>query len=39
MTVAGQLADAHGAATGFLVPLVGTVLALITLVSLRSRLA
>ncbi|WP_327710646.1 MFS transporter [Streptomyces sp. NBC_00464] len=38
VTVAGQLADAHGASTGFLVPLVGTVLALVTLVSLRSRL-
>ncbi|MFD0022202.1 MFS transporter [Streptomyces sp. NPDC058382] len=38
VTVAGQLADAHGASTGFLVPLVGTVLALATLLSLRSRL-
>ncbi|MCX5140879.1 MFS transporter [Streptomyces sp. NBC_00338] len=38
VTVAGQLADAHGASTGFLVPLVGTVLALVTLVGLRSRL-
>lgn len=38
VTVAGQLADAHGASTGFLVPLVGTVLALVTLLALRSRL-
>ena len=38
VTVAGQLADAYGASTGFLVPLVGTVLALVTLVALRSRL-
>lgn len=38
VTVAGQLADAHGASTGFVVPLVGTVLALVTLVTLRSRL-
>ncbi|MFI6728166.1 MFS transporter [Streptomyces atratus] len=39
VTVAGRLADAHGASTGFVVPLVGTVLALVTLVALRSRLA
>ncbi|MFF1833744.1 MFS transporter [Streptomyces sp. NPDC058231] len=39
VTVAGRLADAHGASTGFVVPLVGTVLALATLVTLRSRLA
>lgn len=39
VTVAGQLADAHGASTGFLVPLAGTVLALATLLALRSRLA
>ncbi|MER6501025.1 MFS transporter [Streptomyces sp. NPDC001455] len=39
VTVAGRLADAHGASAGFLVPLVGTVLALATLVTLRSRLA
>ncbi|MFF3753037.1 MFS transporter [Streptomyces sp. NPDC002018] len=39
VTVAGQLADAQGASAGFLVPLVGTVLALTTLVALRSRLA
>uniref|UniRef100_A0AAU2VVJ8 MFS transporter n=1 Tax=Streptomyces sp. NBC_00008 TaxID=2903610 RepID=A0AAU2VVJ8_9ACTN len=38
VTVAGQLADAHGASTGFLVPLVGTALALVTLLALRSRL-
>ncbi|MFJ2217417.1 MFS transporter [Streptomyces sp. NPDC101062] len=39
VTAAGQLADAHGASAGFLVPLVGTALALATLVALRSRLA
>ncbi|MEI5008438.1 MFS transporter [Streptomyces sp. PmtA] len=39
VTVAGRLADAHGATAGFLVPLVGTVLALATLLALRSRLA
>ncbi|MEU5715402.1 MFS transporter [Streptomyces sp. NPDC020403] len=39
VTVAGQLADAHGASTGFLVPLAGTALALATLLALRSRLA
>jgi MFS family permease len=39
VTVAGQLADAHGASAGFLVPLVGTALALATLVALRSRLS
>ncbi|MET8418025.1 MFS transporter [Streptomyces sp. NPDC005134] len=38
VTGAGRLADAHGASTGFVVPLVGTVLALATLVTLRSRL-
>ncbi|WP_406420325.1 MFS transporter [Streptomyces sp. NBC_00873] len=38
VTFAGRLADAHGASTGFVVPLVGTVLALATLVTLRSRL-
>ncbi|WP_338672238.1 MFS transporter [Streptomyces sp. SCSIO 30461] len=38
VTVAGQLADAHGSGTSFLVPLVGTALALATLVALRSRL-
>ncbi|MEV8309900.1 MFS transporter [Streptomyces flavidovirens] len=39
VTVAGRLADANGASAGFLVPLVGTALALVTLVALRSRLA
>lgn len=39
VTVAGRLADEHGASAGFLVPLVGTVLALVTLVALRSRLS
>jgi MFS family permease len=39
VTVAGQLADAHGASTGFVVPLMGTALALATLLALRSRLA
>lgn len=39
VTVAGRLADASGASAGFLVPLVGTALALATLVALRSRLA
>ncbi|MFF8291032.1 MFS transporter [Streptomyces sp. NPDC016309] len=39
VTVAGRLADAHGASAGFLVPLAGTALALATLVALRSRLA
>ncbi|GGV03119.1 MFS transporter [Streptomyces litmocidini] len=38
VTVAGRLADAHGASTGFLVPMVGTALALATLLALRSRL-
>ncbi|WP_329026249.1 MULTISPECIES: MFS transporter [unclassified Streptomyces] len=38
VTVAGRLADGHGASAGFLVPLVGTVLALVTLLTLRSRL-
>lgn len=38
VTSAGQLADAHGASAGFLVPLVGTVLALATLLALRTRL-
>ncbi|MFD5783421.1 MFS transporter [Streptomyces sp. NPDC126933] len=39
VTLAGQLADAHGASAGFVVPLLGTALALATLVMLRSRLA
>ncbi|MFI6083870.1 MFS transporter [Streptomyces sp. NPDC051217] len=38
VTAAGQLADTHGASAGFVVPLVGTALALATLVALRSRL-
>ncbi|MFE0653784.1 MFS transporter [Streptomyces sp. NPDC059534] len=38
VTVAGRLADAHGASSGFLVPMVGTALALATLLALRSRL-
>ncbi|TXS30113.1 MFS transporter [Streptomyces sp. ms191] len=38
VTVAGRLADAQGASTGFLVPLVGTALALATLVGLRAHL-
>ncbi|NUL25700.1 MFS transporter [Streptomyces lunaelactis] len=39
VTVAGRLADESGASAGFVVPLVGTVLALVTLISLRSRLS
>ncbi|MCX5381919.1 MFS transporter [Streptomyces sp. NBC_00083] len=39
VTVAGRLTDAHGSTAGFLVPLGGTALALVTLVALRSRLA
>ncbi|MFG2633411.1 MFS transporter [Streptomyces sp. NPDC048362] len=39
VTVAGQLEDRFRDGAGFLVPMVGTVLALITLVALRSRLA
>ncbi|MFF8958875.1 MFS transporter [Streptomyces sp. NPDC014894] len=39
VTAAGQLADAKGASAGFVVPLVGTALALITLLTLRSRLS
>ncbi|MEV6794910.1 MFS transporter [Streptomyces sp. NPDC051320] len=39
VTVAGQLADGYGASTGFLVPMGGTVLALVTLLALRARLA
>ncbi|MFI6286092.1 MFS transporter [Streptomyces sp. NPDC051018] len=38
VTAAGQLADTYSARAGFLVPLVGTALAMITLVALRSRL-
>ncbi|MEV5280018.1 MFS transporter [Streptomyces sp. NPDC051994] len=39
VTVAGRLTDAHGSTAGFLVPLGGTALALVTLLALRSRLA
>ncbi len=39
VTVAGRLADAHGASYGFLVPAVATALALGTLFALRGRLA
>ncbi|MBB4792253.1 MFS family permease [Streptomyces nodosus] len=38
VTVAGQLEDRLWDGAGFLVPMAGTVLALVTLVSLRSRL-
>lgn len=37
-TAAGRLADDHGAEAGFLVPLAGTGLALVTLLALRRRL-
>lgn len=39
VTVAGQLEDRLWDGAGFLVPMAGTVLALLTLVTLRSRLA
>jgi MFS family permease len=39
VTLAGQLTDGYGASAGFTVPLVGTVLALTTLIALRSRLS
>ncbi|MFF8861391.1 MFS transporter [Streptomyces sp. NPDC015139] len=39
VTVAGQLEDRLWDGAGFLVPMAGTVLALVTLVALRSRLA
>jgi MFS family permease len=39
VTLAGQLEDRFWGGAGFLVPMGGTVLALITLLSLRSRLA
>ncbi|MGI5398359.1 MFS transporter [Streptomyces sp. CA-135486] len=39
VTVAGRLADERGASAGFVVPLVGTVLALATLLALCSRLS
>lgn len=38
VTVAGRLADAQGSSAGFLVPMAGTVLAMVTLLALRSRL-
>ncbi|MEV6725253.1 MFS transporter [Streptomyces xanthochromogenes] len=38
VTVAGRLTDAHGSTAGFLVPMAGTALALVTLLALRSRL-
>ncbi|MFH8366013.1 MFS transporter [Streptomyces sp. NPDC018031] len=38
-TAAGRLADGFGASTGFLVPLAGTGLAMLTLLALRGRLA
>ncbi|MEV4437586.1 MFS transporter [Streptomyces sp. NPDC049577] len=37
-TVGGRLIDAHGASTGFLVPLGGTALALVVLLALRKAL-
>ncbi|MEV0412669.1 MFS transporter [Streptomyces sp. NPDC050448] len=39
VTLAGRLTDAHGSSYGFLVPMAGTVLALATLLALRSKLA
>ncbi|MFF4103442.1 MFS transporter [Streptomyces sp. NPDC001903] len=39
VTLAGRLTDAHGSSYGFLVPMAGTVLALATLLALRSSLA
>ncbi|MFD6878177.1 MULTISPECIES: MFS transporter [unclassified Streptomyces] len=39
VTLAGRLTDAHGSSYGFLVPLVATVVALATLLALRSKLA
>lgn len=38
VSVAGELTDAFSSSAGFLVPMGGTVLALLTLLSLRSRL-
>ncbi|MGW6395124.1 MFS transporter [Streptomyces sp. NPDC055103] len=38
VTIAGRLADSQGSSAGFLVPAAGTVLALATLLALRSRL-
>ncbi|MFE5161427.1 MFS transporter [Streptomyces sp. NPDC056697] len=39
VTAAGQMADGFGASAAFTVPLVGTALALLTVVSLRARIA
>ncbi|MFE2328205.1 MFS transporter [Streptomyces sp. NPDC059385] len=39
VTLAGRLTDAHGSSYGFLVPAAATVLALVTLVALRGKLA
>ncbi|MFI8990431.1 MFS transporter [Streptomyces antimycoticus] len=39
VTAAGQVADGFGASAAFTVPLVGTTLALLTVVSLRARIA
>lgn len=39
VTAAGQMADGFGASAAFTVPLVGTALALLTVVSLRTRIA
>ena len=39
VTVAGRLADGYGAGAGFVVPLIGTALALATVVALRGRLS
>lgn len=39
VTPAGQLADGFGASAAFTVPLVGTALALVTVVALRGRIA
>ncbi|MEU7551760.1 MFS transporter [Streptomyces sp. NPDC044571] len=39
VTLAGRLTDAHGSSYGFLVPMAGTALALVTLLALRAKLA
>ncbi|MGA6158535.1 MFS transporter [Stenotrophomonas sp. NPDC087984] len=39
VTAAGQMADGFGASAAFTVPLIGTALALLTVVSLRARIA
>lgn len=39
VTAAGQMADGFGASAAFTVPLMGTALALLTVVSLRARIA